>query len=723
MECNLKCSNCNESLQEPKLLPCLHTFCKSPCLERLVVQGPEGQSLTCPTCEHHVILPDNGVAGLQTDLQAERLLQASKFPLEKLTCDNDCENIAARYCHECGKFLCEGCTAIHENWGDFKSHKIFTTNEIKANPSKIAHDRTPKCKKHKLDARFCCKSCSVLICETCKTELHVGHEVEVIKDKFEASKNELEMGLLQLRKKLPKAEGTLQSLNASITEVNNQSSMTTDNIDKEIGRLQQLLIQRKESLTSEVKELAGKEMNELTTQKLGIEITLEKMSRCLEYTEDSFKNGTDGEVVVLKPLLTKRIKEISSEFNPEIAQPQKEQFFMELGTDQQASRACQEFGEIIRDPISAENSFVTGDGTKFAMKGELAQVEVHPMTRKKVKFTHKFNLEGELVSPQNTIKCHLDQRDGQHIITYKLTSRGTYNLNIRVNGQDIKGSSFSIAGAPSPENLLQPFRIVTDLNEPYRATTNSLGQIILYDSSLKKLLVMTQEGERQFEFGDQGLELKKQQHGVAVDEEDNIYITDRVNHCVLKFKANREFVAVVGSRGSEDLQFNTPIGICCNKKNHLVYVCDRDNHRIQVLNTDLTFVKCFGGMGNGDGQFVSPRSAALDKFSNLYVVDDQNNRVQVFTANGKFLRMFSKKHDEKTLVQPYAIAVDSSNVVYVSETKPNCISMFTTNGDFIRSFGGKEGQFNKIRGLHIDSDDSLLVSDAGNDRLQIFRLN
>ena len=78
IDSKLECSICLKKFKEPKLLPCFHTFCK-PCLERLVVQGPEGQSLTCPNCEQEVNLPENGVAGLQTDCQAERRLEIKEL--------------------------------------------------------------------------------------------------------------------------------------------------------------------------------------------------------------------------------------------------------------------------------------------------------------------------------------------------------------------------------------------------------------------------------------------------------------------------------------------------------------------------------------------------------------------------------------------------------------------------------------------------------------------
>lgn len=50
---NLFCPLCHEMFNNPRLLPCLHTFCKR-CLENLVV--PRSSSLSCPACRTDVVL-------------------------------------------------------------------------------------------------------------------------------------------------------------------------------------------------------------------------------------------------------------------------------------------------------------------------------------------------------------------------------------------------------------------------------------------------------------------------------------------------------------------------------------------------------------------------------------------------------------------------------------------------------------------------------------------
>ena len=51
LEKNLECGICLESFQEPKVLPCQHTYCKK-CLERIIFRASGGrvQKITCPEC-------------------------------------------------------------------------------------------------------------------------------------------------------------------------------------------------------------------------------------------------------------------------------------------------------------------------------------------------------------------------------------------------------------------------------------------------------------------------------------------------------------------------------------------------------------------------------------------------------------------------------------------------------------------------------------------------
>ncbi len=86
----------------------------------------------------------------------------------------------------------------------------------------------------------------------------------------------------------------------------------------------------------------------------------------------------------------------------------------------------------------------------------------------------------------------------------------------------------------------------------------------------------------------------------------------------------------------------------------------------------------------------------------LYVADFDNHRIQLFTAEGKFLRMFGRHGEGRgELYYPISITIDTSDRVYVGDCNHR-ISVFTSGGQFLTSFGRKgegPGEFEYPRGL------------------------
>ena len=737
IDSKLECSICLDNFKQPKLLPCFHIFCKSPCLERLVVQDREGKSLHCPTCRHLVRLPDNGVAGLQTDFHIDHLFEIRESlnkakESQKTSCEKCKKFPATGFCRDCGELVCDKCTEMHQTWKEFTDHKIVGLNAVLADATKLLplKKQVPRCKKHSnKKLKIYCESCSELICSDCTIRLHQGHNFDLVGDVFPKHKEEIVSSLKPVKENLDKVNLALKVFDKRAKEINDQRDTVEADINRKIDRQHQILDQRRVQLVGSLDMLTQQNLKGLATQRDHVEVLHAKMSSCLEYAEGGLETGTEGEVLAMKAPVLERIEQITAEFDPATIQP-KTEADIELATDEleQVSQANRQFGELTtKDSASVENSYTTGNGSKYATIGEQATVELHAMTRRNKKCDKKLNITAELVHTKSraTIECEVKQENGQHKITYQPARRGKHNLHIRINEKHIRGSPYPIAITSSPQSLRKPVRVVRGFDKPRGTTTNSKGQIVVAEQQGNCISVLTPEGEKIRTFGTQGsgegqLNVPRE---IAVDRDDNIYVAESTNHCIQKFTPTGKFVAAVGNQGSNHLQFKHPSGICFNQRNNNLYVCDQGNNRIQVLSTDLTFVRCFGSKGSGNGQFQAPMNSSFDDANNLYVTDYTNHRVQVFTADGQFLRAFTKKANGDHLQKPYAIAIDSSNTVYVSEDGRDCVSVFTSQGEYITSFGtngAKEGQFQYVYGLSVDHNDSIIVSDLNNGRLQIF---
>ena len=123
----LECPVCQEhfsQINEPKILKCLHTFCKT-CLEGWIRQHREGQ-LSCPTCRQITECPNSNINSLPSNLFYKQMVEiveaySGQGEEDSSPCGLCGEKKALKfYCFECNSFLCNGCVGVH------KKGKIFS---------------------------------------------------------------------------------------------------------------------------------------------------------------------------------------------------------------------------------------------------------------------------------------------------------------------------------------------------------------------------------------------------------------------------------------------------------------------------------------------------------------------------------------------------------------------------------------------------------------------
>ena len=713
IDSKLECSICLEPYKEPKLLPCFHAFCKSPCLEILVKRDRQGTaSLCCPICRHVVTLSERGVAGLQSDFHIDHLVEIREFlDRAQQTSGAQCEKCtkapAQGFCRDCQKLVCTKCIDVHSMWVDFADHKIVSLAQATAEASKMISptDKISYCPRHtKTALKLFCTTCSELICMDCTVRLHKDHNYDLVDDLFAQYKEEIAAALKPVQENVGKVKQALKELDSSAKAIDNQRAKVEADIHREIDDLHRYLDQRRAELIGELDMLTQQKCKSLTAQRDAVEVTLAKHTSCVEYAEGGLETGTPAEVVATRGAVLKRISEITSEFDPTTIRPDIGAPVVFVGDGkEEVKKVCTNFAVI--------SVKLSSCGLNGSVSGKVKKVEFEVVSLKPVK------VDAKLVRIKSQAKAIVEVDHKDHTLSFTPTLRGRHELRVSVNGQTVKGSPFPLSVAPDPASLGKPVRVIEGLNRLYGVAINSKGRIIVTEDGSHQVSVYDREWRKIRSFGGKGKGDGQfnEPKFVTVDGDDNIYVADNSNHCIQKFTSDGVFIASVGSYGDGQLQFTFPQGVGYNKVNGKIYVSSF--HKIQILNTDLTFHATFGMEGEGDGEFSTPFGISFDTAGNVLVVDFWNNCVQVFTADGKFT------HKLDNLNNPRGIVVDhSTGVVYVTD-RSGRVSMFTATGQYIRSFGSKgsgDGQLKDCIDIAIDKDQNILVADGGNNRLQMF---
>jgi DNA-binding beta-propeller fold protein YncE len=198
--------------------------------------------------------------------------------------------------------------------------------------------------------------------------------------------------------------------------------------------------------------------------------------------------------------------------------------------------------------------------------------------------------------------------------------------------------------------------------------------------------------------------------------------------------AGGEVIESGGQPGNGPGQFNYPRGVAVDADGN-IYVADSRNHRVQKINGKTgKFMKAFGGFASvvGDpkkiisestGKMNEPNGITVGQDNLVYVMDTWNQRIQVFTTDGKFKRAVTS---DDGFYGPREILVDASGSMYVADTGKHRIVKFNAKGQRVGIWGkkgDKDGEFNEPIGLALDQAGNVYVADRLNFRIQVFDPN
>ena len=436
---------------------------------------------------------------------------------------------------------------------------------------------------------------------------------------------------------------------------------------------------RKTELISVLHQITQAKLKGLATQRDEMETIQAQLSSCLDFVRKSLETESQGDVLMMKSNIVKQVKKLATPFQPDTLKPNTEadvKFF----SSPDVTTACRNYGKVYSagDPNPSQCQ-ATGKGLETAVVGEKSTTILQTITFNSEPCSHPIkSLECELVSEitGSRVIGNIERKGkNQYEIGYQPTVKGKHQFHIKVEGQHIRGSPFSVAVKSPVEKLGHPILTIDRVEVPDGVVVNQRGEVVVTECDGDCVSVLSQCGKKLRSFGTKGSGHGQfnEPRGVTVD---SILVADTGNNRLQKFTATGEFLTAVSTKGSGPLQFNFPLDVTFNATNNKVYMVDRWNHRVQILNSDLTFSSTFGKKGSGKGQFEYPCNVACDSTGNVYITDNNNNRIQVFTAGGKFLRMFGRYGEGGgELNRPAGITVNTNDIVYVSEVYNRSVSV------------------------------------------------
>jgi peptidylamidoglycolate lyase len=145
-------------------------------------------------------------------------------------------------------------------------------------------------------------------------------------------------------------------------------------------------------------------------------------------------------------------------------------------------------------------------------------------------------------------------------------------------------------------------------------------------------------------------------HGLAVDRNDNVWLTDVALQQIFKFSHDGKLLLTIGERGiaGDDVRhFDRPTEVAVAADGSF-YVSDGyRNTRVMKFSPKGTFLFQWGSEGADPGQFDLPHGVALGETGRVYVSDRGNGRVQIFGPTGKYIGEWKSKD----IGRPYDVAM------------------------------------------------------------------
>ncbi|XP_077866136.1 E3 ubiquitin-protein ligase TRIM71-like [Saccoglossus kowalevskii] len=703
----LSCSICLEIYKNPKVLPCLHTFCQQ-CL--VTFKAKSGGVLKCATCRIQCDTPIEEMksnfflTSLLDTFQRQRQLSTDHPPV----CETCQEKTATHRCVDCPQFCCDVCVTVHKRISSLLSHEVLTIDKYREKLSR-GHLKVQSkvfCNVHKdSHLEFYCDTCQVPVCYKCtivkhRVPEHVHRDLQEVADEY---KTQLKEMLVQLKMKEKQVEEEKATAESTREEIRNQYEAEKEKVKRRAKEVIESVKREEKMLIDALDESARIELKDAAMNIDEMEFRHGNIVSTHHYLQTLVHHGNAVHLLSTKPETTKRIKEmVAMETIPHISH--------DITEFKARSDLATLVGVIKSD--ACPSKCTVENIPKRLMKGESVKLLI--TTR---------DSRGKQIIPRQNIQVKTKTHDASwETIDVTDTNNGTYHVTITgkiegkqlvamtIGNQHIPGSPFHILVIRGLVQTIGTTGSEGELSDPCGITINKHGDFVTADTGNNRVTIHDRDGNYKQSFTFTGQFTKTfTPCDVAISDDNEYFMTDNNNKQVV---VSDEYGKLIGKFGSSEI--DNPYGIAINPVTKNVYVSEYSKHCIRKYTQGGVYIKSFGKSGDKQREFHTPYLLAINSKGMVYV-PDYCNRIQVFNSDDQLMFEF---YTGVGMSFFRGVALDKNDYVYVSSD--NKVTKHDSYGQFICRIDSDKDGLSWLHCVAVCNDGRIAVVDWGNKCIKVF---
>ena len=712
-----ECPLCLETVNDPKTLPCLHSFCLL-CLDKhaLYVRRQLQTGIKCPVCLTCFQIPEGDTfGGLPTSFHLNRLVDLLALrdgSAEAQRCSScDENNTATCYCFVCQNFLCAACFAAHQRLKATRDHQNILVENLQAQDVQELIRRPVMCSQQYHEEQtleYYCEECKVCICHKCSVVSHNGHSMVDMQKAADEHKMQIADALEKVKAEVVVHENQMKKekelMDKSEVEISAAKRKMTETVDNCI----RILTEHKSAMNAKFDEIYQAQQEAHATQLENFQFAVTRLKSSVEQGENILERNISAEILQTEQVIIERCEELLNARKPEMYKPAHVHYMVENKTT-----ICD---RVIVSNTDSSLSIVEGHCEKNTE--EKAETSFTIMTRDS-NGIHCYNeddhIKADIESPTGSKSTTeiTDSKDGKYTVTYRPECVGQYRVGIEINGQPLTGSPWSAQVVPHQYKLL--FKFGSYGNGPGQfdnpldiAVSEKTGTVAVADFENKRIQLFSSEGnylrEIKLEYNWSTVDFTKSGDIiVAVPKDDDKislitesgqfikYINDEHVKTPFYLSVGFDGRIIVCDLKNNEIRVISPDGMqllqsfrasdrdnslyCAVYHQDRFFVSDAEANCVKVFSKEGKFLYNIGSEGPGDGQLNGPVGLAIDKFNNLIVCDGRNRRLQIFRLDGTFVTKI-EEHFSKDNRTPAYVTVASDGLVFVTDNLKDCVYVF-----------------------------------------------